>query len=256
MQTLTVGELAKRSGVSERALRFYETKGLLNPLRTEARQRVYRYGDIVRLQQIQLLKRAGFTLTEIVGMTKDTSLNASHILQLQKEMLELEAERIGQSLKAINIALDSVDENAAVSLSTLCHIIKMGEHAVSEEKWQKVWDKFYTEEERERWRAAKGAVPEDVRKAQEAAWPALIARAEELVARDADPACPEAIEVVKEWNRYTQTIYDIDPELFKSAGKLYDNLNDWPKDGPEPPFSPEIWQFIKKAKAALEKTQK
>ncbi|WP_417464067.1 hypothetical protein [Kordiimonas sp.] len=49
----------------------------------------------------------------------------------------------------------------------------------------------------------------------------------------------------------TKAIYDIDPKLTGSAAKLYDNLDDWPADGPEPPFSTEVWTFIKKAEAAL-----
>ncbi len=251
MQTLSIGELAKRSGVSERALRFYETKGLLKPLRTEARQRAYRYSDIVRLQQIQMLKKAGFTLRDILAMTKGSTLNAVQVLQVQEAMLRAEAERIRTAHEAISAALDRLQNENDVSLSTLCHIIKMGEHAVSEEKWQKVWGKFYTEEEQERWRAAKNAVPDEIVKAQEAAWPALIARTEALVAQGADPASDEALTVVREWNKMTQAIYDIDPKLAGSAAKLYDNLDEWPADGPEPPFSTEVWTFIKKAEAVL-----
>ncbi len=255
MQTLSIGELAKRSGVSERALRFYETKGLMKPVRTEARQRAYRYSDILRLQQIQLLKKAGFTLRDIQAMTKGSTLNATQILQVQEAMLRTEAERIRTAHEAVSAALERLQDDSNVSLSTLCHIIKMGEHAVSEEKWKKVWNKFYTEEEQKRWRAAKDAVPDEIVKAHEAAWPALIARTEALVARGADPASEEALTVVQEWNKMTQAIYDIDPKLAGSAAKLYDNLDDWPVDGPEAPFSPEVWRFIKKAEVALKKSE-
>ena len=58
------GELAKDLGVTPRALRFYETKGLLAPRRVGAR-RVYDYRDRARLNLILRGKRLGFSLSDI-----------------------------------------------------------------------------------------------------------------------------------------------------------------------------------------------
>jgi len=241
---LSIGELAERCGVTVRALRYYESKGLLNPARSEAGQRVYKYPDIVRLQQVQLLKRAGFTLGQIKTMLGSEVINARRVLEVQRGLLE-------KQLKQAKLALNSVDDALAklngseIDLFTLCNMIKMGETAMAQEKWQKVWDKFYTKEEKERWAAAKGAVPEDVVKEHENAWPELLARTEKLVG--GDPASDEAQSILKEWNAMTQVVYDIDPALTRSAAKLYDNMDDWPEDGPEKPFSNEVWAFVQAA---------
>ncbi len=120
---------------------------------------------------------------------------------------------------------------------------------MTHEEWQKVWDKFYTAEEQERWAAAKSAMPEEAIKANEQAWPALIARAEALVGTD--PTSPEAQAVAREWNAMMKPLLDMDPALTAGAAKLYDNMDDWPEDGPKPPFSKEVWAFIQAASAEI-----
>ncbi len=249
MKLLSIGEVAKRSGVTVRALRHYENIGLLEPKRSESRQRAYAYRDITRLQQIQMLKRAGLTLARIQELVSTNDWHAEDILKMQREIAMAELEKAKAKLALLEETLACAAAGQPADLSTLCHIIKMGEHAMEEEKWKKVWDKFYTDEEQKRWEAAKMAVPEDVIKEHERAWPALLARTEELVGTD--PAAPEARAIVKEWNALTQVIYDIDPTLTNTTAKLYDNMDDWPEDGPEPPFSKEVWAFIKAAEAAM-----
>ena len=49
-------EIARRLGVSIKALRLYEARGLVRPLRTQAGWRAYGPEQILRLHQIQALK--------------------------------------------------------------------------------------------------------------------------------------------------------------------------------------------------------
>jgi DNA-binding transcriptional MerR regulator len=60
----TIGEIARDHGVTLRALRFYEDKGLLTPLR-QGTARLYRPEDKRRLTLILTGKKLGFTLTQI-----------------------------------------------------------------------------------------------------------------------------------------------------------------------------------------------
>jgi DNA-binding transcriptional MerR regulator len=59
-----IGDLARRCDVTLRALRFYEAKGLLDPVRLGQARR-YRAEDIRRLQIVVAAKRLGFGLAEI-----------------------------------------------------------------------------------------------------------------------------------------------------------------------------------------------
>lgn len=63
---LKVGDLARASGLSIRAVRYYDQIGLLTPSgRTAAGHRVYADDDVQRLYRICLLRRAGLSLAEI-----------------------------------------------------------------------------------------------------------------------------------------------------------------------------------------------
>lgn len=253
--TMMIGELAKRSGVTERALRHYETVGLMAPARTESGQRVYGEKDILRLQEIQLLKRAGFTLSAIRSMTKGKGPDARALLSTQLTVMQAEAARLGRAIEATSLALKAVDAGAPVDLSSLCQLIKQGEDHMSEEKWQKVWDKFYTDDEQAAWRDAKDAISGDQMQDYNARWMAVIARAEKL--KGGDPASDAAQGVAREWNALVGVLTSINPDLSKSAGKLYNNMDAWPKDGPALPFSPDLWPFMQQACAiAKEREQK
>jgi DNA-binding transcriptional MerR regulator len=98
----TIGELSREFGVTLRALRFYENKGLISPHR-EGLSRLYSQGDRTRLALILKGKKLGFTLGEIRQMiaveegdadTKALSLSREKCLEqielLQKQKAEIE----------------------------------------------------------------------------------------------------------------------------------------------------------------------
>lgn len=62
---ITIGQLAKRTGVAVSALRFYEEKGLLHPLRTNGNQRRFLRSDIRRVSFVLIAQKLGLGLDEI-----------------------------------------------------------------------------------------------------------------------------------------------------------------------------------------------
>ncbi|MBV8193487.1 MAG: redox-sensitive transcriptional activator SoxR [Alphaproteobacteria bacterium] len=62
---LSIGELARRTGMSVSAIRFYEERGLLSAVRTRGNQRRFRRADIRRLSFAQIAQRLGLSLAEI-----------------------------------------------------------------------------------------------------------------------------------------------------------------------------------------------
>ncbi len=62
---MRIGELSRRSGVSVRMLRYYETQGLLNPRRTDSGYRIYGDVEVEMVTRIQALNTAGLTLDTI-----------------------------------------------------------------------------------------------------------------------------------------------------------------------------------------------
>ncbi|WP_432063178.1 MerR family transcriptional regulator [Streptomyces sp. S1] len=62
---MRIGELARRSGVSERSLRYYETQGLLASERTPGGQRDFGEWAVDRVIRVQALYAAGLTSRKI-----------------------------------------------------------------------------------------------------------------------------------------------------------------------------------------------
>jgi MerR family transcriptional regulator, repressor of the yfmOP operon len=110
-----IGEVAERTGVTQRALRFYEEKGLLQPPeRMEGGFRRYSDDDIVRIEFVKKLQDLlGFTLSEIKEMVESEELRqqviASRHLDPALPARLIRAERI---IDALQRQLDVVDHKA------------------------------------------------------------------------------------------------------------------------------------------------
>ncbi len=102
--TYAIGDLAREFGVTLRALRFYEDKGLISP-RRDGLSRLYSEMDRKRLELILKGKRLGFTLSEIralvaahegnggakapaLALTRDRCL--SQLAQLERQRSEID----------------------------------------------------------------------------------------------------------------------------------------------------------------------
>ena len=62
---IPIGEIARRTGLSVSAIRFYEAKGLIEPVRTSGNQRRFLRSDIRRVSFILIAQQLGLTLGEI-----------------------------------------------------------------------------------------------------------------------------------------------------------------------------------------------
>jgi MerR family redox-sensitive transcriptional activator SoxR len=66
-ELLSIGELAERTGVAITALRFYESKGLISPQRTDAGHRRYPRDALRRISFVLAAQRVGLSLADILG---------------------------------------------------------------------------------------------------------------------------------------------------------------------------------------------
>ena len=96
----TIRQLCVEFGVTARALRFYEDRGLLDPAR-RGQQRIYNTRDRARLQLILRGKRVGFSLAEIGDLLdlydKDdqhAQQMAASVAQFKRRIVALEAQRV------------------------------------------------------------------------------------------------------------------------------------------------------------------
>jgi DNA-binding transcriptional MerR regulator len=80
-RTFTIRQLCREFGATPRALRFYEDKGLLFPMR-DGQSRIYSGRDRARLSLILRGKRVGFSLIEIGEMLDLYDRDESHAAQM------------------------------------------------------------------------------------------------------------------------------------------------------------------------------
>lgn len=62
---LSIGEIAKRTGLAVSAIRYYEAEGLIAPWRNGAGRRRFQRADIRRLSFVMIAQQFGFTLPQI-----------------------------------------------------------------------------------------------------------------------------------------------------------------------------------------------
>lgn len=62
---ISIGQMAERTGLAVSAIRYYETEGLVRPIRTAGGQRQFHRADIRRLSFVRITQQLGFTIAEI-----------------------------------------------------------------------------------------------------------------------------------------------------------------------------------------------
>ena len=67
VKEISVGALARRTGLAISAIHFYETRGLVKPQRTGAGHRRYQRSDIRKLSFVKIAQELGFPLSDIVA---------------------------------------------------------------------------------------------------------------------------------------------------------------------------------------------
>lgn len=89
---LKIGELAKRAGLTVRALHHYDKIGLLSPtIRADNAYRLYDEDDVLRLYRIQALRRLQLSLDEIRTILDDPHVSMSDIIRQQISLMEKQA---------------------------------------------------------------------------------------------------------------------------------------------------------------------
>jgi len=112
-EKMTSGEIAKQAGVSTKALRIYDEKGLLKPVGlSEGNYKLYDKSSLIILEKIIALKHIGFSLEEIKSsLENDEQSSIREILEKQLEMMNQKIYELQKAAKCIESAIARFDEN-------------------------------------------------------------------------------------------------------------------------------------------------
>ncbi|WP_334079136.1 MerR family transcriptional regulator [Microbulbifer sp. M83] len=116
----SISDLAREFGITTRAIRFYEDKGLISPAR-RGQTRVYRPEDRVRLMLILRGKRLGFSLDESREIIDMYDPEHGNVEQLQRLLQHIKQKRaqLQQQLRDIQSLMGELDEAEARTRASL-----------------------------------------------------------------------------------------------------------------------------------------
>ena len=123
---MTVGEVAKKMGVTVRTLQYYDKEGLLSPsAESEGGRRLYTDKDLITLHQIISLKSLGFSLDDIKErlISLETPADVANALTEQTDDIRKKIEQLQASLSAIEQLKAEVLQMQTVNFKKYADII-------------------------------------------------------------------------------------------------------------------------------------
>jgi len=240
-----VGELARRTGLSVRTLRYYDEIGLLSPgRRTESGHRLYAADDVVRLQQIRSLRALGFGLEEIRACLGRPDFSARRVIELHLSRLEERIraqQRLRDLLEIVAARLDPGEEVLAGEfMEMVTEVIEMSERI----------EKYYTPEQLEQLEERRREVGEERIKEVEAEWPRLMEEVRAEMEAGTDPADERVQRLARRWMGLVREFTGGDPGIQRSLNNMWsqeENIH-----GMETGPMREIGEYISRAMAASE----
>ncbi|MFN3777267.1 MerR family transcriptional regulator [Sphingomonas sp. Sph1(2015)] len=246
---LDITEIARATGLSSRALRFYEARGLIRPQRSEGGRRIFGAGELERLHAIVALKRAGFTLAAIGRMLDRPDARLAPMIAVQLAVVEAQRVALGETATLLHSIQSRINAGERIDVATLCSLIRKG-NAMTPTQWKSVVDRHFTPEEQAHWAGRMDALgPDFDQNAYQARWADLGQRI--AAALPMDPDSEAARGFVREWFALLAPFRAVaSPEMWAGATRLHENRAEW--DGQaDPGFSADVWQFIQAAGAAM-----
>jgi DNA-binding transcriptional MerR regulator len=220
MDAKTVGAVAALTGVSVRTLHHYDHIGLVVPsVRTAAGYRGYTDSDIERLHLVLVYRSVGMPLDEIRAVLDDASADVLELLRRQHELLLERAERLQDTIKAVEELMNAHREGIQLTAEEQVEIF--GTTAFGEE---------YATEAQERWGKTDSWKQSQQRVSQfsKEDWLDIKAEDDALLAdlavakrEDVQPGSAAANELAARHRASIERFYDCGDEMQRNLVKMY-----------------------------------
>jgi DNA-binding transcriptional MerR regulator len=211
-EALKVGELAKRTGLTVRALHHYDEIGLVKPsLHTESGHRLYTAPEIVRLQQVLSLRELGFSLDEARNCLNRSDFSPLAVVRMHLARLRERIEchrKLCERLESLAAQFGAAVEVSADEFLQTIEVMTMVA-------------RYFTPQQLELIEASREQVGDELLAKKQEEWAELIA----LVRAEKDKGTPlEAAKVralAKRWIELVSWTTGGDPEIEKSLERLW-----------------------------------
>lgn len=213
----TVGELAKRAGLTVRTLHHYEKLGLLLPSgRSEAGYRLYDEADVQRLHRVLALRHSGLPLKDIAALLQQgESPPLREVLERQIAEVELQLQRQQRLLKALKV------------VAARAHESEQGEHGLSEHlltvmSLMRLFDQYFSEAELQGLSRRRAELGEARVRDIELAWHGLIQEVQASMRAGVPAASPAVRALALRWRALAQQFVGDQAQLKAKVQAMYE----------------------------------
>jgi DNA-binding transcriptional MerR regulator len=136
-QFLNASDAARRLGISTKALRLYEQRGLLAPIRSDAGWRAYGPEDLERASEIVALRALGFSLAQVARILKGDASGLEPALAAHQASLEGRVRELVEAIDGVRALRGDLARGSAPSASELARtlILTPGLHVAFDLPW-------------------------------------------------------------------------------------------------------------------------
>jgi DNA-binding transcriptional MerR regulator len=250
---LPIHEVVRRTGLTSRALRFYEARGLIAPLRAGSGRRLYGAAELERIHQIVTLKRAGLTLEAIGRVLGRGPHDLAAMIDAQLEVIEAEAARLADIRALLAAVKARLARQEALDPAILCQLIHDSQNAANGDMaaWQAFASRYMDESVQAEFVRALPAMECGMSSEEyNARWRDLGTRIS--AALPLSPDSEAAFGFVREWMALLAPFSAVaTPAMWDGARAIYDDVDNWRgEDGFDPGFDGAVWRFISAATSA------
>lgn len=247
-----IAEVARRTGLTSRALRFYEARGLIAPLRSASGRRYYGPAELERVHIILALKSVGLSIAQIARLTNEGMPDLKGLIAAQMTSLKQQAQEIAKAQRLLRTVQSRIDQGEPIDAATFCSLIKQGGKVVTQEieAWAPIWDRYLSKQAQDDFAATIPIVECDVdMEAQAEQWKDLGSRIK--AALPLDPESDQALAFVREWFTLLEPFSKIaTPAMWEGTREMYANMDQWQGGDADPGFDAEVFGFIQMATTA------
>ncbi|MDO8973576.1 MerR family transcriptional regulator [Reyranella sp.] len=122
-QFLNASDAARRLGISTKALRLYEQRGLLAPVRSDAGWRAYGPEDLERASEIVALRALGFSLAQVARILKGDASGLEPALAAHQASLEARLREVVAAMDGVRALRGDLARGGAPSAADLARTL-------------------------------------------------------------------------------------------------------------------------------------
>jgi DNA-binding transcriptional MerR regulator len=115
-------EAAARLGISPKALRLYEQRGLVRPVRSEAGWRAFGPAEMARLGEVVALRALGLSLAQVDRLLRGDGAALEPALAAHQQVLEMEMRRVGKTVEAVRAIRDGLAAGRILPVAELARL--------------------------------------------------------------------------------------------------------------------------------------